>query len=189
MSGRGRPKKAARLSPAEKMRRYRERKRRSGMRLVSVWVPDDTAASRLLPAKVRTNRTGAAGVTSRGMQKGLPALPAGKSRMEEIFNARAVQRGRRALLLSRATLKRLEALGVRARIVGSLAEGRFRHNSDVDYLIVDRAGVSEQEIIKEIEQCMRGFRFDVIFIEHLPDTIAPIFASGIRHGAPAIRKA
>ncbi|MBI3938746.1 MAG: DUF3018 family protein [Betaproteobacteria bacterium] len=171
------------------MRRYRERKRKSGMRLVSVWVPDDAAASRLLPEQVPTSRTGAALGASRGTRKRLPALPPATSRMGAIFNARAVQRRRRALALSTAALKRLETLGVKARIVGSLAEGRFRHNSDVDYLIVDRAGISEQGIIKEIERCMRGFRFDVIFFEYLPDTIAPIFASAIRHDAPVIREA
>src|SRR3990172_7819667 len=73
-----RPKKTSALSGAEKMRRYRDRKKKAGMKLVSVWVPKNRKPSDgpsiSFAARRRTTL--------------LASTPAG-TRIERIFAARA----------------------------------------------------------------------------------------------------
>ena len=94
-------------------------------------------------------------------------------------------RRKRAEGLARSTLARLHALGVEARLVGSLASGRFRPDSDVDYLIENAGRLSAARIVAEIERSMKGFPFDAIF----PDRVAPNVRRFIdRDGSSALRE-
>lgn len=158
------------MSGAEKMRRYRDRKKKAGMKLVSVWVPRN-----------RVPADGPSIPLAAGRRTTLLASPLAGTRIERIFAARAEERRRLASRLSRATLKHLAALGVEAKVIGSLAENRVRPNSDVDYFIEDRGGTADYKIIVEIEKIMDGFPFDVIFAEYLPRGMAPMIAPGSAH--------
>ena len=165
-----RPKKSSALSGAEKMRRYRDRKKKAGMKLISVWVPRKRLPADELSLSVAAKR-----------RTTLLASPLAGTRIERILAARAEERRRLASRLSRATLKHLAALGVEAKVIGSLAENRVRPNSDVDYFIEDRGGMADYKIIREIEKTMHGFPFDVIFAEYLPHGMAPMIAPRSAH--------
>jgi predicted nucleotidyltransferase len=69
------------------------------------------------------------------------------TRLERLFEARANERRKIATALARATLGALRSRGITARVLGSLAKNAFRAESDVDYLIEDRAGVPEGEVV------------------------------------------
>jgi predicted nucleotidyltransferase len=87
------------------------------------------------------------------------------TRLERLFEGRANERRKTATALARATLRALHSRGITARVVGSLAQGKFRAESDIDYLIEDRAGVPEGDVVGIIEVSMRGFPFDAVFAE------------------------
>ena len=73
------------------------------------------------------------------------------SRIARLLRARGLARAREARTLAETTLRRLRKAGVSARIVGSLAKGTFRADSDVDYLIEDRGGLPESRVSILIE--------------------------------------
>lgn len=111
------------------------------------------------------------------------------SPLGRLMIARARERRARALELAGAALGRLRQAGVSARVVGSLARGGFHAGSDVDYLIEDRAGLSESRIVTIVEGAMRGFPFDVIFAERADPRLLELIREEAERGAPALRAA
>ncbi len=118
----------------------------------------------------------------------IKGAPAG-SRLGKLLSARARQRLRRARELASRTLARLSARGVTARIVGSLAKGRFRADSDVDYLIENRGKLSDAEILSVVEACMKDFPFDVIFRDRADWKLLEMMLKESGDGPSAVRQA
>lgn len=96
---------------------------------------------------------------------GAPAATGTGGRIGRLFRARGQARRREALRLAAAALRELRRAGVTARLVGSLAKGALRADSDVDYLIENRGGLPESRVSDLIEAAMQGFPFDVVFAE------------------------
>jgi len=118
------------------------------------------------------------------------AAPAGAgSRIARLLRARGLARAREARALAETALRRLRKAGVSARIVGSLAKGTFRADSDVDYLIEDRGGLPESRISILIEAAMRGFPFDVVYADRADPVLLRHMREEARRGASAVRPA
>lgn len=113
---------------------------------------------------------------------------AASSRLGRLLTRRAMTRRKQAEALARSTLARLRALGVEARLVGSLAAGRFRPDSDVDYLIEKAGRLSRAKIVAEIERSMKGFPFDAIFPDRLAPQVRRFIVLEGRHGSSAVRQ-
>ncbi len=117
-----------------------------------------------------------------GARRGMP------SRIGRLLLRRAAARKQQAAPLVQATLASLQALGVRAHLVGSMATGRFRQDSDVDYLIEHRGALAEDEILAAIERAMKGFPFDVMFQERVAPGMRRFVLQKAHHGTPAVRQ-
>ena len=111
------------------------------------------------------------------------------SRLGRLLAERALERRQRALVLAAQTLGELRKRGVSARIVGSLAKGTFRADSDVDYLIEDRSAVPESRVMAIVETSMQGFPFDVTFAERADPRLLAMMREEARSDAPAVRAA
>ena len=61
----------------------------------------------------------------------------------------------------------LATLGVRARVVGSLAEGRFALHSDVDFLVEECPRQLKYGIESVVESVMLDIPFDVIYQDEI----------------------
>jgi len=118
---------------------------------------------------------------------GTAARPGAGSRIGRLLAARGRARGQQARALAQATLRKLRKAGVSARIVGSLAKGSLRTDSDVDYLIEDRGGLPESRISGLIEAAMRGFPFDVVFADRADPVLLRLMREEARRGASAVR--
>lgn len=132
-----------------------------------------------------------AGATDRSRQTDLVAPARGvsaTSKIGRLLAQRAMTRRKQAEALARSTLARLHALGVEARLIGSLASGRFRQDSDVDYLIENAGRLSEAGIVAEIERSMKGFPFDAIFLDRVAPNVRPFILREGRHGSSAVRQ-
>jgi len=77
-----------------------------------------------------------------------------------------------AVPLALAALRSLEAKGIRACVVGSLAKGRFSASSDVDF-VVDCSADREREAFLLIEQAIGAFPFHMLPADALPMTPSP----------------
>lgn len=77
---------------------------------------------------------------------------------------------RRGLAISRArqACAALAGMSVDARVIGSLASGRFEHSSDIDFLIVECPRHLKYEIEGVVEDCLGGLPFDVIYLDEIP---------------------
>ena len=64
-------------------------------------------------------------------------------------------------------LVNLSLLGVRTRVVGSYAQGRFGPRSDVDFLIEDAGPASDGEIYEAIASAIRVSPFDIVHLQSL----------------------
>ncbi len=80
---------------------------------------------------------------------------------EDTYRRRAVEAARRAL-------GALDALGVRAQVIGSLVRGNFGPDSDIDFLVTDCPRPLKYAIEGVVEDSVQGFRFDVVYLEELP---------------------
>lgn len=123
-----------------------------------------------------------------------PAAPAlaragSSTRLGQVLRARGEARRQIALRLSRGALRTLRKAGVSACIVGSLARNRFRVDSDVDFLIEDRGGMTESRITDLIEASMDGFPFDVVYAERADPVLLEIIRAEAKRGASAVRAA
>lgn len=122
-----------------------------------------------------------------GIASGKGASPA--SRLARLFATRAAERRRRALGLAQRTIRALQRAGVTARVIGSLAKGKFRADSDVDFLVEERGGLPESRILGVVERSMAGFPFDVTFAERTDPRLLAIMLEETGGGAPAVRAA
>jgi len=135
---RGRPAKPDALSAAERTRRYRARRRALGLKPRLVWAPAEPAAPRA----------------------SYPSL-------EELRESRRRVRERAALTAAKAALRRLRARGVQAAVFGSLATGRFRLHSDVDFIVLECPPALRYRIEADVEACMQGIAFDVAYADEM----------------------
>jgi predicted nucleotidyltransferase len=135
---RGRPPKPDALSPAERARRYRARRRALGLKPRVVW----TAAE------------------SPHGQVGYPSLDA-------LREARRRNRERVARLAAIEVLRRLSSRGVRAGVFGSLATGRFDLHSDVDFIVTECPPRLRYRIETDVEERMHGIPFDVVYADEM----------------------
>lgn len=119
----------------------------------------------------------------------LPARARPGTRIERLFAARAEARRGEALRLAAGALRALRKAGVRGRIVGSLAKGGFRVDSDVDFLIEDRGRLGESRVAAIIEAAMGDFPFDVVYAERVDPVLLRAMREEARGGAPAVRTA
>lgn len=74
---------------------------------------------------------------------------------------------------ARACERALARRGVRARVVGSLAYGGVRPESDLDLLVLDYAGATWGEVRALVDEAARpfGVPVDVIFADTLPPAV------------------
>lgn len=114
---------------------------------------------------------------------------AGGTRLRRLFRARAEARRAHAARLAATALRRLRRAGVAAHIVGSLARNKFRADSDVDFLVEDRGGLSEARVAGLIEGAMGAFPFDVVFAERADPVLLELMREEARGGARALRAA
>jgi predicted nucleotidyltransferase len=80
---------------------------------------------------------------------------------------RTAERARLARERAALVVARLAALGVEARIVGSLARGDFRLHSDVDFLILACPPELKYRIEAEVEDLMQGLPFGCIYLDEV----------------------
>jgi transcriptional regulator with XRE-family HTH domain len=113
----------------------------------------------------------------------------GKSRLGHLLHARGEARRQLAVRMAATALRRLKNAGVTAGIVGSLARGAFRPDSDVDFLIEQRGGLSESRITDLVASAMQGFPFDVVFAERVDPSLLRFLRAEAQRGAPVIRAA
>ena len=113
----------------------------------------------------------------------------GKSRLGHLLHARGEARRQLATRLAAFALRRLKNAGVTAAVVGSLARGALRPDSDVDFLIEQRGGLSESRITDLVASAMQGFPFDVVFAERVDPSLLRFLRAEAQRGAPIIRAA
>lgn len=94
------------------------------------------------------------------------------SRIERLMASRVAERRVEATGRAEAACSRLRALGVDVVVTGSLADGSFAVHSDVDLLVLDEAGISAGRILREVEDAMDGFPFDLVWLAHLRPEVA-----------------
>ena len=87
--------------------------------------------------------------------------------LDELRETRRRARERAARAAAREVLRRLRARGVRAGVFGSLAAGRFRLHSDVDFLVLECPPALRYRIETDVEACMRGIAFDVAYADEM----------------------
>jgi predicted nucleotidyltransferase len=73
-----------------------------------------------------------------------------------------------AIAAAKEVLRRLEELGVQAKVFGSLAGGRFHHHSDIDFLVTQCPRHLKYRIEGLIEDSLPGFGFDVVYLDEIP---------------------
>jgi len=83
------------------------------------------------------------------------------STIEADFHDRARERKLLATRLAVKALQDLEAIGLQAWVVGSLAKGRFSPFSDVDF-VVNCPREREYEAFRVIERAMDGLPFHMV---------------------------
>jgi len=96
---------------------------------------------------------------------------------EAAHRHRAAERKAVALPLALAALRALEARGIRAWVIGSLAKGRFTSTSDVDFA-VDCSRDREYEAFRAIEDAMGDFPFHMVPCSRIAEDAKPYFMEG-----------
>ncbi|MDO6963296.1 nucleotidyltransferase domain-containing protein [Rhizobium alvei] len=74
----------------------------------------------------------------------------------------------RAVSLTKIAVRRLAEIGVGAKVMGSLSAGPFGEHSDIDLLITDCPRHLKYRIEGIVEDCLPGFRFDVVYLDEIP---------------------
>lgn len=67
-----------------------------------------------------------------------------------------------------AALSAMAAVGVDAKVFGSLARGQFRAGSDIDFLVLRCPRAWKYRIESVVEDILRGVPFDVIYQDETP---------------------
>jgi len=90
------------------------------------------------------------------------------SHFSRLSQKRASERTRLAVSRAQEATAALAKLGVKARIIRSLATGRFRSGSDIDFLITECPRRLKYAIEGIIEDCLGGLPFDVVYLDEVP---------------------
>ncbi|MGE0256122.1 MAG: nucleotidyltransferase domain-containing protein [Alphaproteobacteria bacterium] len=112
----------------------------------------------------------------------IPALPGvmayGATRAEaqakvealalRVLADRTGERRRLAIARARDACAALARKGVTARVIGSLATGRFGPHSDVDFLVTECPRLLKYAIEGTVEDCLGGMPFDVVYLDEVP---------------------
>ena len=92
--------------------------------------------------------------------------------MSPIESLRRDQLTTRVAAASRAATRALEHLrerGIDASLIGSLKSGAFGLDSDIDFLVTQCPANLIYTIESELEDIVAGFKFDVIYLNLLPE--------------------
>ena len=88
--------------------------------------------------------------------------------LQELDAQRAADWQCRAIERAQAVVVMLKARGVEARVVGSLARGDFRVDSDVDFLILSLGRPEDRYAVEgDVALLMGGLPFDVIYLNEV----------------------
>lgn len=87
--------------------------------------------------------------------------------IDDVVNSRLRERFGRATSRAGAVTRALASQGVRVRVVGSLADGRFALHSDVDFLVEECPRQLKYSIESMVESIMLDIPFDVIYQDEL----------------------
>jgi predicted nucleotidyltransferase len=79
-----------------------------------------------------------------------------------------------------AALDALAALGVNAGVIGSIACDRMLDHSDVDFLVLDEAGVDGDTIMALVERQMRPLPVDVVAMRRVSPDERDIWIKDLR---------
>jgi len=86
---------------------------------------------------------------------------------DELIKRRIDERKRIALERATNVLHLLELKNVEARIIGSLANGKFKIHSDVDFLVTKCPRNLKYSIESDVEDIMLDIPFDVVYEDEL----------------------
>ncbi|WP_437559126.1 nucleotidyltransferase domain-containing protein [Acidithiobacillus sulfuriphilus] len=90
------------------------------------------------------------------------------TRLERILRKHAEQRRATALLRAATAVDRLQNMGIKVQIIGSLAEGRFQAHSDVDFLIERLADPGQRYTLESVvEDVLQDIPFDVVYADEV----------------------
>jgi predicted nucleotidyltransferase len=84
----------------------------------------------------------------------------------------------RAKARARDALAMLAERGVEAKVVGSLAKGRFHEGSDIDFLVTTCPAHLRHRIEGLVEDTLEGFAFDVLYLDEIPARRIARFTAG-----------
>lgn len=90
------------------------------------------------------------------------------SRLECPASERASERRRLAVCRAQLACNALSEIGVTARVIGSLATGRFGSDSDIDFLVEHCPRHLKYAIEGLVEDCLGGLPFDVVYLDEVP---------------------
>lgn len=108
---------------------------------------------------------------AREMKRMANAAQAPASAQAEMPEYEAATRRQTALAPADRAFGTLSALGVKARLIGSLPDdpSKFRNDSDIDILVEDRNGFDEIVLFLETEKQIDGIALDLVFLESVPE--------------------
>jgi|AOMQ01.1.fsa_nt_gi predicted nucleotidyltransferase len=90
------------------------------------------------------------------------------TRLERVLQKHSEQRRTTALQRATVAVNMLQDMGVKVRIIGSLAEGRFRTHSDVDFLVEHLADPAQRYALESVvEDTLQGIPFDVVYADEV----------------------
>jgi predicted nucleotidyltransferase len=98
--------------------------------------------------------------------------------LDREFDRRARERRALATMHALDALERLDRLGIRAWVIGSLAKGGFGIHSDVD-ILVDAPRDREDEVCEVAEEAMGDFPFHLVFLGRVGEDALPFFTEGV----------
>jgi predicted nucleotidyltransferase len=101
------------------------------------------------------------------------------TRLDHLLARRAEARRRLVEPQAVAAIAALRLAGAEVELVGSLARGEFRVNSDVDFLVLARGLLSETLIFTTICDHLKAASFDLVFA----DRLAPVSLEVMRRNA------
>ena len=90
------------------------------------------------------------------------------SSLERLSCDRASEQRSVAISRAREATTALAEMGVKARVIGSLASGCLRPDSDIDFLILECPRRLKYGIEGVVEDCLAGLRFDVVYLDEIP---------------------
>lgn len=101
--------------------------------------------------------------------------------LDRLHAHRAAARAAVVLRQAGQALAALKTHGTQAMLVGSLARGQFRMNSDVDFLVTEAGRLSEGQIYGLISDHVRNAAFDLNFAWRMtPEALALMHADARR---------